>query len=62
MKQADEIKKLCKTLGLKIGDVLREAKVSDDTLFNWSKKEPKSFETKRKIYEAIEKMKSKSQQ
>lgn len=54
MTKHDELQKEIKEAGLKPFDVLREAKVPNDTFYNWKKKEPKSFETERKIKEAIE--------
>ena len=53
MTKHDELQKEIKEAGLKPFDVLREAKVPNDTFYNWRKKEPKSFETERKIKEAI---------
>ncbi len=56
MKTIDEIKKKCKDNGLNIHEVLRRAQVPNDTLYNWNKKEPKPFETKEKIENAITEM------
>lgn len=56
MKEIDKIKQKCKEAGLGIYDVLREAKVPRDTVQNWNKKNPKAFETKDKIYAAIDKL------
>jgi len=54
MTKHDELQQQIKEAGLKPFDVLREAKVPNDTFYNWRKKEPKSFETERKIKQAIE--------
>lgn len=56
MKTIDEIKKKCIDNGLNINEVLRRAQVPNDTLYNWDKKDPKPFETKRKIDNAINEM------
>lgn len=56
MKTIDEIKKKCTDNGLDINEVLRRANVPHDTKYNWDKKDPKPFETKRKIEETIERM------
>jgi len=58
MTKHDELQKEIKEAGLKPFDVLREAKVPNDTFYNWRKKEPKSFETERKIKEAIKTLKN----
>ena len=57
MTKHDELQKQIKDAGLKPFDVLREAKVPNDTFYNWKRKEPKSFETERKIKQAIETLK-----
>lgn len=57
MTKYDELRILIKEAGLKPFDVLREAKVPNDTFYNWKRKEPKSFETERKIKEAIKTLK-----
>lgn len=56
MKTINEIKKKCQDNGLNVHEVLRRAQAPKDTLHNWSKKEPKSFETKEKIENAITEM------
>lgn len=53
MKQIEKLKKRVEDAGLKMPDVLREAKVPIDTYYNWERKEPKSFETLEKIENAI---------
>lgn len=57
MKQIEIIQKKCKDYDLNIYEVLREAKVPNNTVFNWSKKNPKPFDTLEKINKAIEKLK-----
>jgi len=57
MTKYEELQKEIKEAGLKSSDVLRKANVPHDTLSNWKKKDPKSFETERKIKEAIKTLK-----
>jgi predicted transcriptional regulator len=57
MKQIEIIQKKCKDNNLNIYEVLRQAKVPSNTVFNWTNKNPKAFDTLEKINKTIEKLK-----
>ena len=55
-KQIDLIKDECEKYGLKIYDVFRDAKVPVVTIANWVRKEPDAFDTLKKVYDSIERL------
>lgn len=60
-KKIEEIERLCEENGLKLAEVLREAKVPYSTVQNWKNKDPKPFETEKTIKDTIIKMASRKQ-
>jgi len=53
MKQIDLLEKKCVENGITLNAAVLHARVPATTIFNWRKKEPQAFETKRKIESAI---------
>jgi len=56
IKQIEIIREKCKSKGLNIYDVFREAKIPVVTISNWGRKEPEAFTTVKKIDEAIKRL------
>lgn len=56
MKESEKFRQACKAAGLKPYVVLKQAGIDKSTLANWDKTNPKSFDTKDKMYNALNAM------
>jgi methylmalonyl-CoA mutase cobalamin-binding subunit len=58
MKESEKFRQACKEAGVKPATVLRLANIPAETLANWRKKNPKSFDTRDKMYNTLQDMKN----